>query len=58
MEQLRELLQQIYDLAGIGIDALDKALGAAGNAGAAPPEGQAPPPEEQPPAGPPAPPQG
>ena len=53
MEQLIELLQQIQELAGVGIDALTEALGGAGGeAPAGPPEG-APPPEEAPPAGPP-----
>ena len=56
MEQLIELLMQIQELAGVGIDALQEALGAAGGEGA-PPEG-APPegasmPEEGPPPSPP-----
>ena len=59
MEQLIELLQQIQELAGVGIDALTEALGGAGGeAPAGPPEGApmpegAPIPEEAPPAGPP-----
>lgn len=46
MEQLIELLQQIQELAGVGIDALTEALAGAG--GAVPPEGAppGPPPEE------------
>ena len=56
MEQLIELLMQIQELAGVGIDALQEALGAAGGEGASPegappPEG-APMPEEGPPPGP------
>lgn len=48
MEQLIELLQQIQDLAGAGIDALQEALGGAETEGGAPPEGEAgPPPEEE-----------
>ena len=52
MEQLIELLTQIQELAGVGIEALEEALGAGGG-GEAPPEG--PPPEGPPPeeAGPP-----
>ena len=49
MEQLIELLTQIQDLAGMGIEALQQA----GTEGAAPesaPEGEAGPPAEQPPA--------
>ena len=59
MEQLIELLQQIQDLAGVAIDALNEAAGAAGGAagggeagppveGELPPEGAkgGPPPEE------------
>jgi hypothetical protein len=47
MEQLIELLQQIQDLAGAGIEALQEALGAGGEGGAPPPEGgEAPMPEE------------
>lgn len=41
MEQLIELLQQIQDLAGTGIDALKEAVGAAGEqsgGGTPPPE--------------------
>ena len=57
MEQLIELLQQIQELAGVGIDALTEALGGVGGE-APPPEGAPPPedapmPEEAPPAGPP-----
>lgn len=51
MEQLIELLQQIQELAGVGIEALQQALGASGE-GAAPEA--APAPEEEAPAGPPA----
>lgn len=57
MEQLIELLQQIQELAGVGIDALTEALGGAG--GEAPPPERASQPdgapmtEEAPPAGPP-----
>lgn len=51
MEQLIELLQQIQELAGVGIEALNEALGAGG--GEAPPEA-APPEEGAPPAGPPS----
>ena len=59
MEQLIELLQQIQDLAGAGIDALKGAAegaqeGAPPEEGGAPPEGGppagGPPPEEEPPA--------
>jgi len=56
-----QLLQQIQDLAGVGIDALREAMGQAGEAGAGRPGGgeggpPAPGPEggEEPPAGPPA----
>ena len=56
MEQLIELLMQIQELAGVGIDALQEALGAAGGEGV-PPEGApsegAPMPEEGPPPSPP-----
>ena len=45
MDQLIELLQQIQELAGVGIDALTEA--AAGAEGGAPAEG---PPAEEPPA--------
>ena len=50
MEQLIELLTQIQELAGVGIEALEEALGAGGG-GDAPPEGPPPgeaglPPEE------------
>lgn len=47
MEQLIELLQQIQDLAGVGIEALQEALQGGGEP--AGPEG-APPPEGEPPA--------
>jgi hypothetical protein len=51
MDQLIELLQQIQDLAGVAIEALQ---GASADSGAgAPPEG-GPPPEGPPPEGPPA----
>jgi len=48
MEQLIELLQQIQDLAGAGIEALQGAMegGGGGEAGGPPPEEGAPPPEE------------
>lgn len=48
MEQLIELLQQIQELAGIGIEALEGAMGAEGGGpeGGSPEEG--PPPEEPP----------
>jgi hypothetical protein len=54
MEQLIELLQQIQDLAGAGIDALKGATegggeGAPEEGGAPPEEGGAPPPEAGPP---------
>ena len=48
MEQLIELLQQIQDLAGVAIDALQEAAG-----GGAPEGAEAPPPEGAPLAGPP-----
>lgn len=47
MEQLIELLRQIQELAGVGIEALTEA------AGGAPAGGEAPPEEGAPPAGPP-----
>lgn len=53
MEQLIELLQQIQDLAGAGIDALKGASEGApaeGGEGAPPAEGGAPPEEGAPPA--------
>lgn len=55
MEQLIELLQQIQDLAGAGIDALKGATEGA-KEGAPPEEGGGPPPEAggPPPEGPPA----
>lgn len=44
MEQLIELLQQIQDLAGVAIDALNEAAGAAGGGETGPPvEGELPP---------------
>ena len=46
MEQLIELLQQIQELAGVGIDALTEALGGAG--GETPPPEGAPSPEGAP----------
>lgn len=54
MEQLIELLQQIQELAGVGIDALQQA---AGGGGEAPAEGK-PPVEGAPPAKAPMPPEG
>lgn len=48
MEQLIELLRQIQELAGVGIEALTEAAG-----GGAPAGGEAPPEEGAPPAGPP-----
>jgi hypothetical protein len=48
MEQLIELLRQIQELAGVGIEALEQAAGGgapAGGEGGPPPEG--PPPEGQ-----------
>lgn len=47
MDQLIELLRQIQELAGVGIEALSGAAEAAPEGGAAPGEG-APPPEAQP----------
>lgn len=51
MEQLIELLTQIQELAGVGIDALNEALGGGeGGEGGPPPEGGMPPGgEEMPP---------
>ena len=49
MEQLVELLTQIQDLAGMGIDALQQAGGKEASPKSAP-EGEAGPPAEQPPA--------
>lgn len=49
MEQLIELLQQIQDLAGAGIDALQSAMEGGGEGGAPPAEAGGPPPEEGPP---------
>ena len=52
MEALIELLQQIQELAGVGIDALtEAAAGEGGGAPEGPPEGA--PPEGAPPEGPP-----
>lgn len=49
MEQLIELLTQIQELAGVGIEALNEALGGGGEGGP-PPEGGMPPGgEEMPP---------
>lgn len=45
MDQLIELLKQIQELAGVGIDALKGAAGG-GDGGAPPAEGGAPAPEE------------
>jgi hypothetical protein len=56
MEQLIELLQQIQELAGVAIDALEGAAGGEGGApaeGGAPPEGGAPAEGGAPPEGPP-----
>ena len=49
MDQLIELLRQIQELAGVGIEALSGAAEAAPEGGAAPGEGA--PPEAQPPQG-------
>jgi len=49
MDQMKELLKQIQELAGVAIDAIDQATGGEGEA---PPEG-GPPPEEGAPSGPP-----
>lgn len=46
MEQLIELLQQIQDLAGAGIDALQGAMEGGGEGGAPPEAAGGPPPEE------------
>lgn len=46
MEQLIELLQQIQDLAGAGIDALQGAMEGGGEAGPPPEAAGGPPPEE------------
>ena len=60
MDQLIELLQQIQDLAGVAVDALNEAKGSGGGApageGPAPagPPAEGPPEGEEPPAGPPA----
>jgi len=52
MEQLIELLRQIQELAGVGIEALEGAAAGGGEGG--PPPEEAPPAEGEPPAGPPA----
>ena len=52
MEQLIELLTQIQELAGVGIEALQEALGAAQGGGEGPPP-EGPPPEGAPPEEPP-----
>ena len=44
MDQLIELLQQIQELAGVGIDALQQAMAGGGGEGGAPAEAPAPPP--------------
>lgn len=55
MEQLVELLRQIQELAGVGIEALEgAAAGAESGAEGAPPEGEGPPPEGPPEGEPPA----
>lgn len=53
MEQLRELLQQILELAGAGVEALDEVIAASGGGGdmaegGTPPEGGGAPEEEAP----------
>ena len=48
MEQLIELLTQIQDLAGMGIEALQQAGGGEGAAPETAPEGEAGPPEQPP----------
>ena len=53
MEQLIELLMQIQELAGVGIDALTEALGGAGGEAPPPTAVGAPMPEEGPPPEPP-----
>ena len=50
MEQLIELLTQIQDLAGMGIEALQQAASGEGADPESAPEGEAGPPAEQPPA--------
>lgn len=59
MEELIQLLQQIQDLAGVAIDALNEVAGGGGEGApeGPPPEGEGPPPGEgegPPPEGPPA----
>ena len=56
MEQLIELLQQIQELAGVGIDALNEATagGGGGEGEGVPTAPSGPPPEEAPPEEPPA----
>lgn len=56
MEQLIELLQQIQELAGVGIDALNEATagGGEGEGEGVPTAPSGPPPEEAPPEEPPA----
>ena len=55
MEQLIELLQQIQELAGVGIDALNEATAGGGGEGEGVPTAPSgPPPEEAPPEEPPA----
>lgn len=56
MEQLIELLQQIQELAGVGIDALNEATagGDGGEGEGVPTAPSGPPPEEAPPEEPPA----
>lgn len=49
MDKLVELLQQIADLAGVGIDALKSAKGSDKGEGGPPPEAPAPAPEGGPP---------
>ena len=51
MEELIELLQQIQELAGVGIDALENAAGE-GEEAPPPEEGEAPPEGGEPPEGP------
>jgi hypothetical protein len=54
MDQLIELLQQIQELAGMGIEALENVSGGAEEGAPPPPEGGGgPPPEGPPPEGPP-----
>ncbi len=51
MEQLIELLQQIQDLAGTAIDAIQGAMSEAGGGGEGGPPPEGPPPEGPPPKG-------